>query len=75
MIKCHAFIVFSFPISVMMKLIYLCVFIWQAKLHEHREHSKQIAAFNQQISEKKEKTYCPLYPVSRAWTLKMLNHT
>ncbi|XP_062274633.1 coiled-coil domain-containing protein 81-like [Scomber scombrus] len=36
----------------------------QAKLHEHREHSKQVAAFNQQISEKKENTYCPLYPTS-----------
>eukprot|EP00064_Thunnus_orientalis_P016600 superscaffoldBa00003324_g16666 len=36
----------------------------QAKLHEHREHAKQVAAFNLQMSEKKEKTYCPLYPTS-----------
>lgn len=46
------------------------VFIWQAKLNEQREHAKQVATFNLQMSEKKEKTYCPLYPVSRTWTFK-----
>lgn len=44
------------------------MFIWQAKLNEQREHAKQVATFNLQMSEKKEKTHCPLYPVSRTWT-------
>ncbi|KAM7405929.1 hypothetical protein PAMP_000342 [Pampus punctatissimus] len=38
----------------------------QAKLHEHREHTKRVAAFNLQISEKKEKAYCPQYPKDEA---------
>lgn len=49
---------------------YFFVFIWQAKLNEQREHAKQVATFNLQMSEKKAKTYCPLYPVSRTWTFK-----
>ncbi|XP_044048588.1 coiled-coil domain-containing protein 81-like [Siniperca chuatsi] len=36
----------------------------QAKLNEQREHAKQVATFNLQLSEKKEKTYCPLFPTS-----------
>ncbi|GLD55966.1 coiled-coil domain-containing protein 81 isoform X1 [Lates japonicus] len=36
----------------------------QAKLNEQREHAKQVATFNLQMSEKKEKTNCPLYPTS-----------
>ncbi|XP_023270364.1 coiled-coil domain-containing protein 81 [Seriola lalandi dorsalis] len=36
----------------------------QAKLNEQREHAKQVATFNLQMSEKKGKTYCPLYPTS-----------
>ncbi|XP_073320847.1 coiled-coil domain-containing protein 81-like [Pagrus major] len=36
----------------------------QAMLNEQREHAKQVATFNLQMSEKKEKTYCPLYPTS-----------
>ncbi|XP_039991383.1 coiled-coil domain-containing protein 81-like isoform X5 [Xiphias gladius] len=36
----------------------------QAKQSEQREHAKQVAIFNLQMSEKKEKTYCPLYPTS-----------
>ncbi|XP_018539213.1 coiled-coil domain-containing protein 81 isoform X2 [Lates calcarifer] len=36
----------------------------QVKLNEQREHAKQVATFNLQMSEKKEKTNCPLYPTS-----------
>ncbi|XP_010730140.2 coiled-coil domain-containing protein 81 [Larimichthys crocea] len=36
----------------------------QAKMSEHREHAKQVAAFNLQMSEKKDRTYCPLFPTS-----------
>ncbi|XP_074475307.1 coiled-coil domain-containing protein 81-like [Sebastes fasciatus] len=36
----------------------------QEKLSEQREHAKQVATFNLQMSEKKEKTYCPLFPTS-----------
>ncbi|XP_038558203.1 coiled-coil domain-containing protein 81-like isoform X2 [Micropterus salmoides] len=36
----------------------------QAKLNEQREHAKLVATFNLQLSEKKEKTYCPLFPTS-----------
>ncbi|KAG8001288.1 Coiled-coil domain-containing protein 81 [Nibea albiflora] len=36
----------------------------QAKMSEHREQAKQMAAFNLQMSEKKDKTYCPLFPTS-----------
>ncbi|XP_070765490.1 coiled-coil domain-containing protein 81-like [Enoplosus armatus] len=36
----------------------------QAKLNEQREHAKQVATFNLRRSEKKEKTYCPLFPPS-----------
>ncbi|XP_026175474.1 coiled-coil domain-containing protein 81 isoform X2 [Mastacembelus armatus] len=36
----------------------------QAKLREQRQHAKQVATFNQQMSEQKEKTYTPLYPTS-----------
>ncbi|XP_071344860.1 coiled-coil domain-containing protein 81-like isoform X2 [Trachinotus anak] len=36
----------------------------QEKLKEQREHAKQVATFNLQISEQKEKTYCPLHPTS-----------
>ncbi|XP_019935286.2 coiled-coil domain-containing protein 81 isoform X1 [Paralichthys olivaceus] len=35
----------------------------QERLNEHREHSKQVATFNLQMSAKKEKS-CPLYPTS-----------
>lgn len=48
----------------------VCVFIWQAKRSEQRERAKQVATFNLQMSEKNEKTCCPLFPVSRTWTLK-----
>lgn len=48
----------------MIKGVCLCVFIWQEKLNEQREHAKQVASFNVQMSEKKEKSYCPLFPVS-----------
>ncbi|KAM9366179.1 coiled-coil domain-containing protein 81-like [Symphorus nematophorus] len=36
----------------------------QAKLNEQRDHAKQVATFNLQMSEKKEKTDCPLFPTS-----------
>ncbi|XP_054464942.1 coiled-coil domain-containing protein 81-like isoform X2 [Anoplopoma fimbria] len=36
----------------------------QEKLNEQRKHAKQVATFNLQISEKKEKTCCPLFPTS-----------
>ncbi|XP_035507913.1 coiled-coil domain-containing protein 81-like [Morone saxatilis] len=36
----------------------------QAKLNEQREHAKQIASFNLQMSDKKEKTYSSLFPTS-----------
>ncbi|KAF1392671.1 hypothetical protein PFLUV_G00030480 [Perca fluviatilis] len=36
----------------------------QEKLNEQREHAKQVATFNLKMSEKKEKTYCPLLPTS-----------
>ncbi|KAG7234647.1 hypothetical protein INR49_004172 [Caranx melampygus] len=35
----------------------------RVKLNEQREHAKQVATFNLQMSEKKEKTTCPLFPV------------
>ncbi|XP_039991358.1 coiled-coil domain-containing protein 81-like isoform X2 [Xiphias gladius] len=41
-----------------------CIEEEQAKQSEQREHAKQVAIFNLQMSEKKEKTYCPLYPTS-----------
>lgn len=68
---CHALNVLSFSVNLMMKDMCFCVFIWQAKLNEQREHAKQVATFNLQMSEKKEKTYCPLFPVSRTWALKL----
>lgn len=40
------------------------MFILQAKLNEQREHAKQVAKFNLQMSEKKKKTNCSLFPVS-----------
>ncbi|KAF7654769.1 hypothetical protein LDENG_00064850 [Lucifuga dentata] len=38
----------------------------QAKMKEQREHAKQVAEFNLEISGmlRKEKAYCPLYPTS-----------
>ncbi|KAI9533103.1 hypothetical protein NQZ68_026656 [Dissostichus eleginoides] len=36
----------------------------QEKLNEQREHAKQVATFNLQMSEKKEKNFCPLFPTS-----------
>ncbi|XP_042343523.1 coiled-coil domain-containing protein 81-like [Plectropomus leopardus] len=36
----------------------------QEKLNEQREHAKQVATFNLQMSEKKEKIPCPLLPTS-----------
>ncbi|XP_070821522.1 coiled-coil domain-containing protein 81-like [Chaetodon trifascialis] len=36
----------------------------QAKLGEQRERAKQVATFNLQMSDRKEKTYCPLFPTS-----------
>ncbi|XP_059208150.1 coiled-coil domain-containing protein 81-like [Centropristis striata] len=33
-------------------------------LNEQREHAKQVATFNLQMSEKKAKTHCPLFPTS-----------
>ncbi|XP_051235052.1 coiled-coil domain-containing protein 81-like isoform X2 [Dicentrarchus labrax] len=36
----------------------------QAKLNEQREHAKQIASLNLQMSDKKEKTYSSLFPTS-----------
>ncbi|XP_040889979.1 coiled-coil domain-containing protein 81-like isoform X2 [Toxotes jaculatrix] len=36
----------------------------QTKLNEQREHARQVATFNLKMSEKKEKTYCPLCPTS-----------
>ncbi|XP_069553928.1 coiled-coil domain-containing protein 81-like isoform X1 [Brachyistius frenatus] len=36
----------------------------QAKLNEQREHAKQVATFNLQMSEKKERTSCPGHPNS-----------
>lgn len=46
------------------------VFIWQAKMNEQREHAKRVAEFNLEMSERKEKAYCPLYPVSTTGTLR-----
>ncbi|XP_010782171.1 coiled-coil domain-containing protein 81 isoform X2 [Notothenia coriiceps] len=36
----------------------------QEKLNEQREQAKQVATFNLQMSEKKEKNVCPLFPTS-----------
>ncbi|XP_076587231.1 coiled-coil domain-containing protein 81-like isoform X1 [Chaetodon auriga] len=36
----------------------------QAKLDEQRERAKQVATFNLHMSDRKEKTYCPLFPTS-----------
>ncbi|XP_068586731.1 coiled-coil domain-containing protein 81-like [Cebidichthys violaceus] len=36
----------------------------QEKLNEQRKHAKQVATFNLQMSEKREKTCCPLFPTS-----------
>ncbi|XP_049906486.1 coiled-coil domain-containing protein 81-like [Epinephelus moara] len=36
----------------------------QEKLNEQREHAKQVATYNLHMSEKKEKTHCPLFPTS-----------
>ncbi|KAK5874180.1 hypothetical protein PBY51_019152 [Eleginops maclovinus] len=36
----------------------------QEKLNEQHEHAKQVATFNLQMSEKKEKNYFPLFPTS-----------
>ncbi|KAI3377503.1 hypothetical protein L3Q82_008672 [Scortum barcoo] len=36
----------------------------QAKLKEQREQAKQVATFNLKMSERKDKTFCPLFPTS-----------
>jgi len=40
------------------------MFFWQAKLTEQREHTKQVAAFNLQMS-KRKKTSCSALQVSK----------
>lgn len=40
-----------------------CVFLRQTKLEKQRQHAKQVALYNLQMSEKKERD-CPLYNVS-----------
>lgn len=46
--------------------------ILQVKLDEQRQHAKRVATFNLQMCEKKEKTTCPLFPVSPASTVHLL---
>lgn len=41
-----------------------CVFFRQAKMSDQREHAKQVATFNLQMSEKKANAYFPACPVS-----------